>query len=485
MVVKNFLILLNSAPKLSFYHIALGEALEKDGHNVVYAIDDMFPLCMDKIDLSKKKVYIFSDYLKTNCYKDIQIPEKYKNLNLNKCVFSDYDREIIHYHKKIPFKHFLESWSKCMVLFFDNIISKNDIDICINEAVSNTFSYIAFSILKINGIDYCGYAACRLKDRFELYTEEFCSVNKLKNEFDYQIQQNSLIDDDINEYLLSFKIQNEMPSYHPKGTKLDWNYSIFKIIFSKDLLNYFKANFTYQKKYRNDLKYSYFKSTALKTFFRLANARINKLIRTKFLMKSFDEVNITDQYYLYPLHFKPEASTSVLARHYCNDIAVLENIAFNLPNGRKLYVKEHFVNYGRAPKSFYDAIKRIPNVRLISPNVNTKHLIEKSLGVITLTSTVGYEALLMNKPVWVFGNVFYMHHPNCRKINNYDQLFSSLSDLSIMNNSDEINGKFIQAYKNISYPGSISYHIWEKSYDAERFIKTFKPAIYDYFKISK
>ena len=53
--------------------------------------------------------------------------------------------------------------------------------------------------------------------------------------------------------------------------------------------------------------------------------------------------------YLFPLQLKPESSTSVLARYYCDDLSVIKNIAFNIPFGCKLYVKEHFVNYGKYP----------------------------------------------------------------------------------------------------------------------------------------
>ena len=66
--------------------------------------------------------------------------------------------------------------------------------------------------------------------------------------------------------------------------------------------------------------------------------QIQKQIRLRFAKNFFDRPNSKDEFFLYPQHFKPEASTSVMARAYCDDIAVITNIAFNLPFGNKLYV---------------------------------------------------------------------------------------------------------------------------------------------------
>src|SRR5690606_36008536 len=115
----------------------------------------------------------------------------------------------------------------------------------------------------------------------------------------------------------------------------------------------------------------------------------------------------TEKYILYPLHYHPEASTSVLAGTYLDELAVIKNISFSLPHGVKLYVKDHVSAYGYPSLEFYEKLKNLPNVRLLSPFENTKILIARSCAVITLTSTVGYEALLMGKRVFLYGRVFY------------------------------------------------------------------------------
>ena len=146
------------------------------------------------------------------------------------------------------------------------------------------------------------------------------------------------------------------------------------------------------------------------------------------LVKIYDRVNENESFFLYPLHYHPESSTSVHARHYINELNTITNIAFNLPFGKLLYVKDHPSAAGNPKINFYTELKKIPNVRLINHEMNIKNLIKKSEGIITLTSTVGFEALMYNKPVYVFGDVFYEFHPLCRKIKSFEELWLILKD---------------------------------------------------------
>ena len=93
------------------------------------------------------------------------------------------------------------------------------------------------------------------------------------------------------------------------------------------------------------LRYSFHSTNPINEIINGVIMQLKKQIRLKIAIKYFDKINDDDKFYLYPQHFKPEASTSVLSRSFCDDIATITNIAFNLPFGTKLYVKEHFVNF--------------------------------------------------------------------------------------------------------------------------------------------
>lgn len=464
---------------MGHYHIALGNAIKRNGNKVVYAFVDRLPFYTEKINISKDEYFVFSEFFKEH-YDTLSFDDKYRLVNINKIYYSDFDRNVVYAGKRFQGNEYYQRLISNLINFFDCIYRENHIDYCIYESISNSFAYAAFEVLKLNGVVYCGYAGCRLKGRFELYTEEFGSKEYFKNLFDKTLLKDITEQELrwVNKYLLSYQ-NDSMPSYHPKNTSLDWNFSLVKRYFNHDKMKLIIGAILYNIHESKYLKFTYQTGNP---FSDILNGFLKQL-RKKYIINNskdfFEQSNFDDNYFLYPQHFKPEASTSVLARHYCSDISLIENIAFNLPFGTYLYVKEHFVNFGRMPQSYYRRLKSIPNVKLISCNENTKTLIEKSLGVITLTSTVGFEALMMDKPVFVFGEVFYEAHPNCRKIDSYKVLSQELHDLSV-DNSPDINQRFVFAYKKTSYVGNIYYNL-DENYKDEYFTEPFIAAMNERF----
>lgn len=172
-------------------------------------------------------------------------------------------------------------------------------------------------------------------------------------------------------------------------------------------------------------------------------------------------LNEQDEFYLYPLHVSSESSTVVFARHFSDQLNSIKQIAFTLPFPSKLYVKEHPNAVGTRSMEFYNDLMRIPNVVLISPYENMHRLIEKTSGVVVLTSTVGMEAAFVGKPVYVLGNVFYSYHPMCRKVQGFAELHKriqqdigraqevSASDL------EQMNARFFASYARNTIPGNL------------------------------
>jgi hypothetical protein len=132
---------------------------------------------------------------------------------------------------------------------------------------------------------------------------------------------------------------------------------------------------------------------------------------------------------LFPLHFQPEYSTLVLAPYSVNQLAVVRNVAISLPITHRLYVREHPAGLGMQPLSFYKELKKIPNVRLISPLASMHDLILGSDGVVTITGTAGWEALMLGKPVLTLGNVFYNVFGGVRKVKEPEKLAPAMGEL--------------------------------------------------------
>lgn len=141
-----------------------------------------------------------------------------------------------------------------------------------------------------------------------------------------------------------------------------------------------------------------------------------------------DERNI-----LYYLHYEPDLSTLVWSPYFKNQLEVITNIAFSLPNGHRLYVKEHPMSIGTRPVGYYKKILNIPNVRLLSHSIPTKSLLETTDLVITVTGSIGWEGLLYQKPVITLGNVFYNCFKGVIHLSDFEKLRETIkSQLSSM-----------------------------------------------------
>lgn len=132
--------------------------------------------------------------------------------------------------------------------------------------------------------------------------------------------------------------------------------------------------------------------------------KIRLLIGFKYF---YDEVSLEEDFAFFPLHLEPEVTVSLMAPFYEDQINLIKQIARSLPLHFKLYVKEHPAMIGYRPQAYYRELKKIPNVKIINPNVKSFELIKETKLIATLTGTVGWEGTILKKPVITFGDVFY------------------------------------------------------------------------------
>ena len=150
----------------------------------------------------------------------------------------------------------------------------------------------------------------------------------------------------------------------------------------------------------------------------------------KYLSKKYLPTNILQNidYAFYPLHIEPEVTLLVYSRFYLNQIEVIRNIAYNLPAGMKLLVKEHPAAVGKRPLSYYHKILEIPNVEMIDSQLKTSEIIDHASLVSTISGSVGFEAVLKGKPVIIFGTAPYQILPDTmvKRIENINDLSSEI-----------------------------------------------------------
>lgn len=175
---------------------------------------------------------------------------------------------------------------------------------------------------------------------------------------------------------------------------------------------------------------------------------------------SVEDIDWTKKSFYYPLHYQPEMSSMPSGKEFVNQMQVIKIIADNLKDNEQLLVKEHpttftdisGTNVKFRNKEFYNWIKSIPKVKLISVTASSIYLVKKSDAIITLKGTVGSEAMILKKPVIVFGNAPYLNGPGIFQYTDETDISSLLNSVRNMATfTDEDVDKFLLAMESCAY----------------------------------
>ncbi len=109
----------------------------------------------------------------------------------------------------------------------------------------------------------------------------------------------------------------------------------------------------------------------------------------------------------FAFQYQPEQSTLSQGLWYANQIALVENISKSLPLGYTLVVKEHPWGRGARPTWQYRHLSGLYNVQFC--DAPSKEIIAKVAAVIGISGTVGFEALVLDKPTIILGTSFFTH----------------------------------------------------------------------------
>ena len=422
----NFLILINGAHNYKSFYYEIAKQLEKKGHKVYYAILSHRSLITEplkEID-NDPNTEFFDSYCYENRFKST---DKYIfDCSWGEYLYADFDR---FYNFNYNLKKDRSYWFEIRIAldsFFNDIINNKNIDIVLYENISNTFAYAAYRCAKRNNKKYLGLMGGRIPNRYEIQSsiieEELNKISWYKSD-SYSEEEEVWFNEYIKniEYIQPDYMKNNILN---KGTNF---FDLLKISRFRKIVNYFKM--INNKYYKYDFQFGH----PMEMIVLRVSLHIKKFISQRAAEKYYlndsllSESMQKDDYYIYPIHYHPESSTSILAPNYTDEFYNILNIHNSLPFGKFLYVKDHISSRGVQSELFYKKIAALPGVKIISWNKNVKELIKYSKGVITVNSTVGYEAAIMNKKVFLLGRVFYENFANVIKVSNFLELKESLT----------------------------------------------------------
>jgi Capsule polysaccharide biosynthesis protein len=141
--------------------------------------------------------------------------------------------------------------------------------------------------------------------------------------------------------------------------------------------------------------------------FRLLVQNVHERLRTHSSRLLYQQRRPGRPFVYFPLHVTDDYKIKTVIPHCIDQASLVEQVADALPSGYDLVVKEHPMSIGRNPLSFLRRLRRRANVRLVHPYANSHELIREAEAVVVISSTVGLEALLYEKPVLTLGRPFY------------------------------------------------------------------------------
>ena len=160
------------------------------------------------------------------------------------------------------------------------------------------------------------------------------------------------------------------------------------------------------------------------------------------------------EFLYYPLQVADDYKLIGLRPECADQEAVVGRIVEALPPGVDLVVKEHPMSIGRNPVRMLWRIASSSRVHLVEPYTSTLELIERSAGVVTISSTVGIEALMYERPVMTLGRPFYSGYGATLDVDWPEPVSDAMMDLRAFRPDPGLVRRFLHAAKRRCYPGA-------------------------------
>lgn len=375
----------------------------------------------EEIHKEYKNVTLDLDYLK-KLETDYGVPNLWPYITVDRVVMfnqlvREYPYDTSDYTHEDMLK-LVQVKAKAVIKFLDE--EKPDFLFC--SAIGGIGSLLLYHIAKKRGIKILHTLSAGMSDTFVL-SEQYDYFTDVEKMFAKRLQEKnpSSFDEQAKKFLENFRVnpapynQDLFPSRQPLSRMRQFKFLIPKNLYRS--VSYFMSNIveSLTSEYRHDYTYisawHYFKDRTIR--------KLRNLVGNDDL---YDDIDPNDQYVFFPLHYEPEIYLLLLAPFHTNQIEVIRHLAYALPVGYKLYVKEHPLMVPFRPRSYYHELKKIPNVKLIRPTVVSFTLMFKAALVATITGTAGWEACFLKKPVIAFGNIFYRHLPFVKQCDSYARL---------------------------------------------------------------
>lgn len=176
---------------------------------------------------------------------------------------------------------------------------------------------------------------------------------------------------------------------------------------------------------------------------------------------SLDDIPAAREIIFYPVHQEPEATLHYMSQFCANQAATIENILKCLTPEQVLVVKEHPADKGALlRRKFWELRNQYSALYYIPAEVNGRAVLARATRVVTLTSTLAWEAASIGRSVYVLGEVFFDSLRGMNAVRDFKALRIALRKPDAESPRVEIGDieDFVGSIAEISYPGNVLPH---------------------------
>lgn len=236
------------------------------------------------------------------------------------------------------------------------------------------------------------------------------------------------------DYIQKFRAQYIDPEGHENKVKLIERKRVTSVI--KEAVTKFykvpKIIFLNWRKKKGRFSLEVYKgSRDLPFIIRFRNMLLEYIYVEKALSLDYHVPKDDEDYFFLPMCVMPEENMMMWATYCTNQLEFARLVAMGLPGRYTLYVKEHPAMIGERKPKFYKKLMKTPNVKLLAPDTSCYSIVKNKncKGVIGLAGTTPFEALLLQKPVISFGELFYSMVPQCYKLTDVTKITEAVREI--------------------------------------------------------
>ncbi|HVV58630.1 MAG TPA: hypothetical protein VHC45_09725 [Gaiellaceae bacterium] len=186
---------------------------------------------------------------------------------------------------------------------------------------------------------------------------------------------------------------------------------------------------------------------------RLLWTNLAETLRARAARPFYDRLHPTRPFVYFPLHVTDDYKIRKVIPHCVDQVSILEQVADALPPGHDLVLKEHPMSVGRNSIRLLRRLRTRPNVRLVEPHTSSHDLIRRAEAITVISSTVGIEALLYDKPVLTIGQPFYSGYGTTLDVDSFAEIRAKVPELLRFRPDPELIVRFLAAAMRATLPG--------------------------------